>query len=263
MPKIEQHMPGMFSWTDLSTTDPAGAKRFYGNLFGWTYDDQSAGPGMIYSMCLIEGETVAALFPQRQAEKEMGLPAHWTCYFTVSDLDAKADRVSKLGGKLIAPPFDVLSAGRMCALADPTGALSALWQPKDHVGTTLMGEHGTIGWTELWTRDVESAERFYRELHGFNVSRMPTPLGDYTLFSVGEQPSAGLFPMPSGTPAEVPSHWVPYFNVYDIEATLTKASGGGGHVTSPVGSVEGVGRYATLLDPQGAVFAVIEPARPA
>ena len=262
MPRIEQHTPGMFSWADLSTTDAAGAKQFYGNLFGWGYDDQSAGPGMTYTMCLCEGETAAALFPQREAEKQMGLPAHWTCYFTVSDVDAKAEQVLKLGGTLIAAPFDVFSAGRMCALADPSGAFCALWQPKDHIGAKLVGEHGTIGWTELWTRDPPAAERFHRELHGFDVSSMPTPLGPYTIFSVGEKPAAGLFPMPKEVPAEVPSHWVVYFNVYDIEATLAKATGGGGTVTSPITPVPSVGRYATLRDPQGAVFAVIEPTRP-
>lgn len=261
MAKVEQHAPGMFSWADLSTTDVDAAKRFYGALFGWEYDDQAAGENATYSMALVEGRTVAGLFAQRDAEKEMGLAAHWTSYFTVQNVDQKADKLRELGGQLIAPPFDVFEAGRMCAFSDPSGAIAALWQPKLHIGAMLMGEHGTLGWTELLTRDPEAAREFHRALHEFSVDSMPMPSGAYTIFKVDQRPSCGLMPMPPTVPAQVPSHWLVYFNVYEIEASLEKARANGGQVLSPIHSVPNVGRFATLRDPQGATFAAIQPSQ--
>lgn len=261
MAKITKHVSGMFSWADLSTSEPETAKAFYTTLFGWHFEDYPAGEGRVYSMARIDNEDVAALYAQSENDRDKRIPSHWTCYHSVDDIEAQAKRVSLCGGKLLAPPFDVFDAGKMCVLSEPSGAVSALWQPQKRIGATLMGEHGTIGWAELLSRDPDASKRFLSELHGFKALEMPLTgeARPYTVFSIGEKPSCGLLAMPEGVPPEVPSHWRPYFNVDDCDATIQAALAAGGKQISPVVEVPNVGRFAALQDPQGAIFEVIRP----
>ena len=111
------HAPGTFSWVDLSTSDPADAKRFYGGLFGWTFDDLPVGDGIVYTMCLIDGKSVCAISAQQEQERSQGIPPHWNNYVTVEDVDASTAKAKELGGNVIVEPFDVLDAGRMSVIA--------------------------------------------------------------------------------------------------------------------------------------------------
>ena len=112
---------GTFSWADLATTDPTGAKAFYAGLFGWECEDLPVGEGGTYTMCRLDGKNVAALSGQRDEERAQGVPPHWNNYVTVHDLDERAARIAELNGSLMMPPFDVMDAGRMAVATDPTG----------------------------------------------------------------------------------------------------------------------------------------------
>src|SRR6478735_8198417 len=72
-----EHTPGTFSYDDLSTTDPDAAKAFYGELFGWGFDDQEVGEGVVYTTCRIDGATVCAVSAQIEQERQIGVPPHW------------------------------------------------------------------------------------------------------------------------------------------------------------------------------------------
>ncbi len=260
MKKITKHTPGMFSWTDLGTTDPDAAKTFYSELFGWRFEDMPMGDAGFYSMARLEGEDAAAVFPQPEEERSQGVPPHWTCYFTVDDVDASAKKVSENGGTVLAAPFDVYDFGRMCVFAEPAGGVAALWQPNAHIGTTIQGHHGAITWAELLSRDVHASVAFFQKLFGFETAPMPMPDGGkYYVCKVGEQPSCGIMEMPSVLPKEVPSHWAPYFMVDDCDATIEKAKSLGGKLAAPVVSMPGVGRFTRLTDPQGVVFEILQP----
>jgi predicted enzyme related to lactoylglutathione lyase len=67
---------GTFSWVDLGTTDPDAAKAFFSELFGWDYEDNPVGDGVVYSMATLRGKHVAAISPQMQMEREQGVPPH-------------------------------------------------------------------------------------------------------------------------------------------------------------------------------------------
>src|ERR687895_652430 len=127
------HEPGTFSWTDLTTPDQEGAKRFYCALFGWEPDDQPVSEGVTYTMMKIGGRSVAAVSPQMEDQK--GMPPFWNSYVTVEDADAAAAKAGELGGNVIAEPFDVFDAGRMAVIQDPQGAVFCVWQPKQSIGT--------------------------------------------------------------------------------------------------------------------------------
>ena len=85
----------------------------------------------------------------------------------------------------------------------------------------------------------------------------------YTLWKVGDEMVAGGMPMGDEFPAEVPSYWAVYFAVDDADATAQRATELGGTVMRPPSDIPDVGRFAVLVDPQGAVFAVLKNAQPA
>jgi predicted enzyme related to lactoylglutathione lyase len=119
MTEITKHTPGMFSWADLATTDPDGAKKFYSGLLGWTYADDSMGDAGVCSRALLNGKDVCALFSQQAAEAKAGVPPHWSAYITVE----------KLGGKVSRPGTDIPNIGRFALLQDPQGVAFAVLQP--------------------------------------------------------------------------------------------------------------------------------------
>lgn len=251
---------GTFSWVELGTTDAAAAKKYYGELFGWSFDDTPAGPGMVYTMCKKGEDLVAALYPMG---KEMGgVPPHWLSYVTVDDVDATSAKVSASGGKLIKGPFDVMDVGRMSVVEDPSGGVLALWQAKKHGGATLKQAPGSLCWNELYTTNVDLAGKFYVDVLGWKTEAVDMgPMGTYTLFKRegAKDNVGGMMAMPP-TMKGVPSHWLAYFAVDDCDASTKKASDLGGKTLMPPMDIPNIGRFSIVQDPQGAVFSLYKNA---
>ena len=148
------YVQGTPNWVDLSTSDQAAAKAFYAGLFGWTYDDQPMGEGHVYSMAMLRGHQVAAISPQPPEMAATGAPPMWNTYLAVDSVDDATAKVEAAGGTVAMAPFDVMAAGRMSFVMDPSGAPVALWQAGQHIGATLVNEPGTINWNELVTTDL-------------------------------------------------------------------------------------------------------------
>ena len=123
--------------------------------------------------------------------------------------------------------------------------------------------HGRFMWHQLLTREITRARSFYSKLVGWKAQ--PWPLDPaYTIWSTAEAPTAGLMEMTPEVPAEAPSHWLQYIGTRDVDGTAEAAVRAGGSILKPPSDMKGAGRYAVLRDPQGAVFAIIDPenARP-
>jgi uncharacterized protein len=251
------HVPGTFSWVELATTDQAAGIAFYRALFGWEVNEQPIGPNEVYSMFQMRGQEIGAAYAMRQDERQTGVPPHWNMYVTVANVDEAVRKAESLGANIFAPPFDVMDAGRMAVLQDPTGAVFQVWQANRSIGARILGEPGALCWSELTTRDPKRAETFYTALfdwkarHSAPGSPMP-----YTEFSVGDHPSIGMMEMPPQMPAHVPSFWMPYFQVADCDAAAAKVTSLGGAVVVRPQDIPQTGRFAVVQDPQGAVFAV-------
>lgn len=256
--EMQSYAPGTFCWTDLSSTDAAASKRFYSALFGWEMDDMPAGPGMIYTMCKLRGKDVCALSQMPPEMQKSGMPSMWTSYVSVANVDEAQQRAEAAGGKAMMPAFDVMDVGRMCLIQDPTGAVVALWQPKRHHGASLFGEPGAMVWNELMTRDTARAQEFYGKVFGWAPDPMDMgQMGVYTVFKVGERGVGGMMAMPPQAEG-VPPNWGVYFAVDDCDASVAKAQGLGAQLVVPPTDIPGTGRFATMIDPQGAAFSVIK-----
>jgi predicted enzyme related to lactoylglutathione lyase len=262
MAEFTAHASGTFSWPELSTSDQKAGVAFYRALFGWDLNDIPMGPDGTYSMFLMRGKEVAAAAGQRPEERAQGVPSHWNSYVTVTNVDETVKKAQSLGAKVFAPPFDVMDAGRMAVLQDPTGAVFQVWQAGKSIGAKILNEPGALCWTELTTTDTAAAEKFYTQLFGWVPKHSaPSSVMEYTEFSVGGTPSIGMMAKPKDMPAHIPSYWMPYFQVADLDASVAKAKELGARVMVPPQEIPNTGRFAIVSDPQGAVFALFRSAR--
>ena len=248
-----KHEPGTFSWADLATTDPEGAKGFYSELFGWRTSDDPIPGGGVYTMCRIGDKRVAAMSAQQDVEREQGIPPHWNNYVTVASADDTAARAKELGGQVLADPFDVMDVGRMAVIADPTGAVFCVWEPRTHIGAERVNEPGCLTWNDLNTSDAEAAREFYGALFGWEFERAPTDEVEYWVIKNGERSNGGVMQVQQ---QGMPSVWLPYFGVEDVDAAKESAEAADASTLAPPRDVP-AGRFSVLRDPQGAVFAVL------
>jgi predicted enzyme related to lactoylglutathione lyase len=261
MTEMTSYEPGVPCWVDLSTTDLPGAVSFYSRLFGWDAEDMGEQAGH-YSMLRLRDLDAAAAAPQMPGQE--GRPPAWNVYVAVSDADATATAIESAGGRVLMPPMDVFTSGRMAVAMDPQGAAFSIWQAMDHIGSRIVNEPGSLTWVELATRDVEAAFAFYSAVFGWGRNDTETAGMRYTELQVGGRSVAGMLGMTDQWPADVPPHWMPYFAVADTDATAGLAQELGGKVTVPPTDIP-PGRFALLNDPQGGFFSVIrlavEPSR--
>lgn len=262
MAEMREHTPGTFSWVELATADQEGAKRFYSGLFGWNANDVPIGPDSYYTMLDQRGKNVGALYQLSEEQRTRGIAPHWLPYVTVSSADEMALQVKSLGGTVLAEPFDVFEFGRMLVIQDPTGGTLALWEARSHKGADLVNEPGAFCWNELATRDVERARAFYTGLFGWEPNVQPFEGTEYTSFTMHGQPVGGMIQMNEQW-GEIPPHWMVYFAVEDCDRSAERARELGGEVKVPPTDIPGVGRFAVLQDPQGAVLSIIRLERTA
>ncbi len=248
--QVTSYDPGQFCWVELSTSDSEVAKRFYGELFGWTYDvipmPDNAPP---YNMAKLASGVVGAIFENK------AVPPNWLSYVNVTSADETAAKAKSLGAKLMAEPFDVFDVGRMAVVQDPEGAVFAIWQARKHKGAEVVGEQGSFCWNELMAHDGDGERKFYTSLFGWTAKGSP----EYTEWHDGEQARGGFLEMKDARFKGVPPFWIPYFLVDDVDAMVKKAQGIGAQLHHAPTDIPNVGRFAVLGDPQGAGFSIFKP----
>jgi predicted enzyme related to lactoylglutathione lyase len=262
MTNIDKYNPGSFCWVELATTDQFAASSFYGALFGWSVNNIPMGPNEFYSMYQLHGRELGAACTLRPEERAQGVPAHWRLYIAVESADATAARAAQLGAKVLAPAFDVMDVGRMAVLQDPTGAHFSIWQSKRDSVNAISGVDGTLCWADLNTPDPERARKFYTDLFGWKITddTDDDPPSGYVHIQNGEDFIGGIAPVRPNAP-RMPAHWMAYFQVSDCDATAAKAKEHGARFYMEPTTMENVGRFAIVADPQGAAFAIFQSAR--
>jgi uncharacterized protein len=267
---------GVPSWIDTTQPDPAAAATFYGGLFGWQLEDaMPPDSGSHYFMAKLDGKDVAAI-----SSLPPGAPrsARWNTFIQVDDVDATATRVRDAGGTVLGNTIDVFDAGRMAACVDPAGAAFNLWQPGTMTGAELVNSPGAWNFSELNTRDVEGAKRFYGRVFGWETDevdmgglagtmvRLPGYADFLEQFDPGIKQRHRDFGAPPGfsecvawmMPLEsddVSPTWSVTFTVADADAVADKARRLQGTVVAEAFDV-GPTRTAVLRDPAGAQFTV-------
>jgi predicted enzyme related to lactoylglutathione lyase len=253
MPERTAYEPGTPSWVDLATPDLEAAKRFYGRVFGW--EAQPAGPEEEtggYAFFLLRGKRVAGVSPLMTE----GHPTAWSAYVSTDDADGVAERARAAGATLLAEPMDITDAGRMTFLVHPAAGAIGAWQPGRHTGAEIVNDPGSFSWSELHTGDVDGAKAFGDAVFGWTYSDQDFGGTTYTVVQLGENGVGGMV----GLPDDVPANWLNFFAVEDCDATVATVRELGGTVMMEPMEVEGVGRFAVVVDPFGAQFGIIRNA---
>ncbi|MFD4525413.1 VOC family protein [Streptomyces sp. NPDC058470] len=237
---------GVPCWIDVQLADVAAGRRFYGELFGWTFEeghhpDEPGAPARGAVRAHHHGEPVAALVPKRDGR----MPTVWTVYFATPDVTVLADRIEAEGGRLITAPTPVGDFGTRALAADPEGAVFGLWQAGAHPGFGRRYEPGTFCWAELYARDMATVDQFYG-----------TVFLD-ALFGPDASPDFGRAPVSDVFPSEMPPHFLVHFGVEDCEAVIGTVNRLGGRVQAAPFDTS-YGRVAVVTDNQGASFAVLQ-----
>ena len=241
-----------FVWHDLMTSDVAGARAFYGALFGWKFVGSQDSKDAYLHL-----ESAGVMFGGLVTLAQPGMPPHWLAYVGVGDVDDCVLRAVRCGGKLAVPPREIPGVGRFAVIADPAGAHLLPFKPIGPANPEreVQPEDRRFCWDELLTPDAAHAGAFYSEVFGWQVQEVPMgPHGTYYLLKRGALDAAGIMQMPPG--AAAPAHWLAYVAVPDVDDSARAIRELGGKLWVEPRDIPGIGRFAVAGDPQGASFAV-------
>ncbi len=252
MGKIES---GMIEWVDLSTPDVEHARRFYGELLGWTFDVHRTDMGE-YVVAEADGRQVAGMMaPSHDAADQ---PSTWTTFVRVDDIEDTVGKVTDAGGTVAAPPFEIPGGARVAVVTDRTGAMFALICGGPEPDQAYFSQQdGGVCWAELMTSSVDDAVEFYHQVFGWTAETSTAGPIPYTTCRLDASEVAGMIGRPHNIPPEIPDSWSVYFTVSDCAETEKQATELGGSVILP-STPTPMGPFAVIADPMGAAFQIMQ-----
>jgi predicted enzyme related to lactoylglutathione lyase len=244
---------GKFVWHDHQSRDAEKAKSFYAELLGWELEAFDPD-GMNYSMIKVDDKMHGGF-----GEAAEGSPPHWLGHVFVESADDTAEKVKSAGGTIYYGPANIPEVGRFVVFADPQGAVvSAFASAGEPEGPPA---EGVFAWDELATSDVGAAKSFYGDVFGWTSRDMD--MGGGMTYSIFERPgggdAGGCMPLTEDMKSHgVPPNWLTYIGTEDVDASADKAKELGATVHMPPTDIPNVGRFAVLMDPTGAAFALFK-----
>jgi predicted enzyme related to lactoylglutathione lyase len=240
-------------WVDIQTTDAAGARSFYGQIFGWEAEEPDERFGGYFTF--LKGSSPVA--GCSGCEPDSPMANLWMTYLASPDAHATVDTARRKGAEVLVPAMDVAELGTMAVVGDAAGAMVGVWQPKEHRGFLRYNEDGTPGWFDLETRSYAANVQFYRDVFKWTTSVLSdTDECRYTTFTVGDEQLAGIMDAEAHLPADAPISWTVVYRVDDADKSVALIEELGGTVGRPAHDSP-YGRLATVADPSGARFALI------
>lgn len=246
-----QYTPGRMVWRELATKDVAKAKRFYGELFGWTFEDRSMGPAGMYTIVNANGAGRGGLMAMHGEMAQM--PSHWMVYVSVKDVDAAAKAAKDAGGTVGYGPQDIPEVGRFATILDPDGAAITAFKSGMGDPAVAMPGKGEFCWETLSTKDIEGAKRFYGKVFGWKAG----DFGGMPVFGVGDGMENQVADVQLAQ-GPVPPHWLTFVVVPKVDDAAAHASKLGGQVMMPGMDIPNVGRIAVITDDQGAAIGLFQ-----
>jgi predicted enzyme related to lactoylglutathione lyase len=255
-PPSGEHHSGKVIWADLITPDLAGAKRFYGGLFGWTFHDIHIGD-RDYSVALLDGAPVGGLVQRTIRPGESRQPA-WLTFISVRDV-GEAERITLAhGGKVLSPPRTYAQRGRQAVFADPQGAVFAVLQSSSGDPQDVLAVPGEWIWSSLVTRDPDTDAAFYQAVFGYEVFDLPSDDGfEHVLLSTDNYARASSNALPPKA-SKLHPHWLNFVRVISTTDAVAKVEALGGRVLVAPHLDRHGGMVAVVADPAGAPFGLLE-----
>jgi predicted enzyme related to lactoylglutathione lyase len=245
-------LPGKFVWADLVTDDVAAARKFYGGLFGWTFQDLGG-----YTICANDERPLCGMF-QRSRPTNGDARPRWFGFISVPNV-ARAERAVKAaGGRVVAERRKMPGRGEQAVFADPEGALFGVVKSSAGDPEDFLADPGDWVWIQLMSRDAHKAAEFYQSVAGYEVmeNTASNRLSDYVL-ARGGFARAVVRTIPAGNEQPRPT-WLLFVRVKDIGESVAKAKELGGRVLVEPDPGRFDGKVAVVADPTGAAIGLLE-----
>ena len=242
--------PGRFVWRDLMTRDVAAAKQFYGELFGWRFENARRGdrPYVIARSANVPIAGIVDITGMADAGPQ------WLSYLSVADVDKSVAFVRAERGKVLVEPRD-LPIARVAVITDPEGAPLGLARLRRSAPDPVQPSQHQFFWQEYLARNTEQSLAFYKVLAGYESVLQESKLDvDYYVLR-STRGRAGLFRLPPRIEGVQPN-WLPYVLVSDPAASASRVAALGGRVVVPAAPERRNGSLVVIADPGGAVLAL-------
>lgn len=246
------HAPlGAPCWTDLSTSDVDGSRRFYSELFGWEALDPSPEFGG-YFMFARDGVPTAGAMGHMGDSKASD---SWRVYLHTDDIDQVAKLAEDKGGTLLASPMSVADLGSQMVLTDASGADLGAWQPGTFPGFLVTAESGSPSWFELQTTDFATSIAFYESVFQWQTAIISDTNEFRYAVMLDPEFTGELAGIMDGSrvPGSPASAWSVYWHVDDVAEAVARVAKLGGNVINQPAETP-YGTLAAVTDPSGAAF---------
>jgi uncharacterized protein len=252
-PTMEHH-PGKVIWADLVTPDLAAAERFYGGLFGWTFQDLRVG-NSIYAVAILGGHPVAGLFQKPVPAGEHRQPA-WLTFIAVRSVEQARTEALAQGAKSLAPPKVYAGRGAQAVFADPEGAVFAVLASSSGDSADYLAAPGEWIWSSLLTDDTSRSAAFYKAVFGYELFDLPSDDdAQHVILASDDYARAGIHTLP---PGHHHPHWINFVRVADASRSAAQAVALGGRILVEPHPDRHGGQVAVVADPAGAPVGLME-----
>lgn len=246
-------LPGKFVWADLVTDDAVAARRFYGRLFGWTFQDIGG-----YTIGASDERPLCGIFQRpRPADRPEAKP-RWFGYVSVPSVARAQSAVTKAGGRVLAAPQKMPKRGEQAVFADPEGAVFGVVRSSAGDTEDFLPQPGDWIWIELLSADARKAGEFYRAVAGYDVvANDKSARPDDYIFVSRTYARAAALTIPRDKPQVKPA-WLLFVRVKSIAECVAQVGELGGKVLLAPNAQLLNGKLAVIADPTGAEIGVIE-----
>ena len=225
-PPSAEHHVGKVVWADLVTPDLGAAERFYGGLFGWTFQTIHTGKSD-YAVALSDGRPVGGLFQKAMPAGEHRQSA-WLTFIAVRDVDAAKQAALAQGAKVLSDSKNYPSRGRQAVLSDPEGAVFAILASSSGDAADFLADSGEWLWSSLLSKDPAAEAGFYQTLFGYDVFDLASDDGlEHMILSSDDFARASVNAFPGGSARRHP-HWLNFIRVDSTSDSVAKAVALGG-----------------------------------
>jgi len=245
-------LPGKFVWADLVTDDVPVARKFYAQLFGWTFQDLGN-----YTIAANDERPLCGMF-QRPKPADASAKPRWFGYLSVANVSRAERAVTKAGGKVLAAPQPMPKRGEQAVFTDPEGAVFGVVKSSAGDPPDFLPEPGDWIWVQLLSRDAKRAAAFYRAVGGYQVveNTGTNRLLDYVLTSNGYA-RATVRTIPRAAEQVKPT-WLPFVRVKRVTESVAQAQQLGGKVLIEPNPERFDSKVAVIADPTGAAIGLLE-----
>jgi predicted enzyme related to lactoylglutathione lyase len=251
-----EQLAGKFIWFDLATVDIATQKKFYGDVFGWTYQPVSQSDKQ-YTIIKNGERNIAGMFQIKpRADAKAG--ALWISLMSVTDPNNAVATAKKAGGSIRMPVTSMAQRGTFAVLKDPEGAVFGVLKSDSGDPPDRDIQTGEFLWVDLFARDIQRAATFYQKLAGYEIVD-DEPNVQRKFLRSADKYRAGIVPLPDEANR---SGWLPYIKVTDVAATLQKVTDAGGHIMVEPDDSLFNGNLAIFADPEGGIVGIVKWEQP-